>query len=233
MKLGRWLVLLAMGAAGCAGPTGGTAAPAAAPAPAKAEPDLLSLLPDAAAFPPHLTRNDVLAHRVFTLEEIAKSSSWNVFGGLVPAGSYRPAACTATSNPDAEPYAGTRFALDAYTFEDQANAIRPDQAIAAGATVARGTVDVAAVRAQADRCARVGDGDALDIRFTLPANPKADPDQVLAVKMTTGGDLLKLTYVAQVGGYVVTAYALCSKQPVCEAALKPVLAGGAAKARAA
>ncbi|UOX86957.1 hypothetical protein MUY14_35255 [Amycolatopsis sp. FBCC-B4732] len=111
--------------------------------------------------------------------------------------------------------------------------IGPDQAIAVGATVARGSVDVGAVRAQADRCGRVGDGDALDVRFALPPNPKADPAQVLAIKTTTGGDLVKLTYVAQVGTYVVTAFALCGKQPVCEAALNPVLADGAAKARAA
>ena len=200
--------------------------------PEAAGPDLLALLPDASAYPPHLTRNDVLAHRVFTLEEIAESSSWNVFGALVPAGSYRPAACTATSNPDAQPYVGTRFALDAYTFEDQAHVIKPDQAVEVGATVARGSVDVTAVQAQVGQCGRVGDGGALDIRFTLPPNPKADPAQVLAIKMTTGGDVVKLTYVAQVGDYVVTAFALCTKQPVCEAALKPVLAAGAAKARA-
>ncbi|WP_439385598.1 hypothetical protein [Amycolatopsis lexingtonensis] len=233
MRLGRRLVpvLLAMCAAGCAGQTGGT--PAAAPAPPKTEPDLVSLLPDTAAFPPHLTRNDVLTHRVFSLDEIAGSAAWNTFGGLVPAGSYRPAACTATSNPDAQPYVGTRFALDAYIFEDKANVIRPDQAIAVGATVARGTVDVAAVRAQADRCGRVGDGGPSDARFTLPPNLKADPAQVLAIKMTSGGDVVKLNYVAQVGGYVVTAFALCTKQPVCEAALKPVLADGVTKTRAA
>ncbi|WP_370970064.1 hypothetical protein [Amycolatopsis sp. cg9] len=231
MRFVRWLapVLLTTCVAGCAGQAGGTAAPA----PAKPEPDLVSLLPDPAAYPPHLTRNDVLAHRQFTLEEIAGSTAWNVFGALVPAGSYRPAACTATSNPDAQPYAGTRFALDAYTFEDQAHVIKPDQAVTVGATVARGTVDVAAVQAQAGRCARVGDGATLDIRFGLPPNPKVDPDQVLAIKMTSGGDVVKLTYVAQAGDYVVTAFALCMKQPVCEAALKPVLADGAAKARAA
>ncbi|NBH04720.1 hypothetical protein [Amycolatopsis sp. SID8362] len=214
MKIGRWLVLLAMCAAGFARSTGGTAAPA------KAQPDLLTLPPDASTYPPHLTRNDVLAHWLFTLEETL-------------AGSYRPAACTATSNPDAQPYAGTRFALDAYTFEDQAHVIKPDQAVEVGATVARGSVDVTAVQAQVGQCGRVGDGGALDIRFTLPPNPKADPAQVLAIKMTTGGDAVKLTYVAQVGDYVVTAFALCTKQPVCEAALKPVLADGAAKARAA
>ncbi|MBE1499388.1 hypothetical protein H4696_006488 [Amycolatopsis lexingtonensis] len=31
---------------------------------------------------------------------------------------------------------------------------------------------------------------------------------MLAVKMTSGGDVVKLTYIAQVGGYVVTAFAL-------------------------
>ncbi|MEU7783790.1 hypothetical protein [Amycolatopsis sp. NPDC049159] len=88
--------------------------------------------------------------------------------------------------------------------------IGPDRAIAVGAAVARGSVGVWAVQVQTDR-----------------------PAQVLAIKTTTGGDLVKLTYVAQVGTYVVTAFALCGKQPICEAALNPVLADGAARARAA
>ncbi|WP_328613416.1 hypothetical protein OHS18_32335 [Amycolatopsis sp. NBC_00355] len=230
MRLGRWLVpvLVAIGATACTGPAGGTAAVGV-----PAGPDLLTLLPAPATYPPHLTRTDLLAHRVFTLPDIAGSSSWNVFGALVPQGVYIPAACTALSNPDAAPYSGTSFALDAYVFEGKTTVVGPDQAITVGATVAHGTLDVAAVQEPAVRCARVGDGGSLVIRFAVLPNPQAEPEQILAIRVTTGADTTKLTYVAQVGGYIVTAYALCAGPSVCEAALKPVFHDGVAKARAA
>lgn len=43
-------------------------------------------------------------------------------------------------------------------------------------------------------------------------------------------DVVKLTYVAQVPGYTVTAYAVCSAAAACQKDLTPVFRSGIAKA---
>ncbi len=160
---------------------------------------------------------------------VARSVFWNEFGALVPNVTYQPAECTATDNPDTAPYEGRSFAVAFHTFESKSEILKPDQA----ATVAQGTVDISTINASVARCVTVTTSDGIPTRFSAVPNPQTDPAQIGAIRTTVGrtGDVVKVTYLAQVNGYTVMAYASCSKAATCEKALTPVFRNGIAKAR--
>ncbi|MFD4637642.1 hypothetical protein ACFWN2_10035 [Lentzea sp. NPDC058436] len=234
MNLGsvRLFALVAVFVSGC-----GTAAtpdsPVPAAPPAVVQRDLLTLLPDDAAFPAYLAPDS--RPQLLRLDDAAKSSVWNGFGTLIPAGEYEPAGCTPVRTPDMAPYAGSSFAWKANSFGSTSRTSKPSEVVLIGTTIARGEVDEAAVRALTTECGIVRSGGDEYARYTIMPDPKVSSAQVLAIKSEVGlkGGIFRFTYVAEVGEYVVTTYAICTASTTCEKEMSPVFQNAVAKAESA